>query len=246
MPTYIFNGISLEYAEKTPVITLANSNIEEPTDVYVTFYLTNVLDQWSGVTWERTPTVFTSGLITASAGSITTFTKVASENYYAIPLDSNLYIYKATFTPPQNASEDVVITIPSSNVFSYSYTDVTGAVLNGQTGYVTYTTQTRTVNISNGDIATVTIDTQYDLSVSTPSINEGEGVTFALTTKGLAAGTTLPYEITGVDSLDILGGQTRGISCCGREEGAQHEEKRSLFGRFKKNKGEEVNADEHN
>ena len=165
MPTYSYNGISLEYAEKVPVITLANSNVEQVTDVYVTFYLTNVLDSWSGVTWERTPTVFSTGQINASSGSITAFTQVGSQNFYAIPLDSNLYIYKATYTPPQNASQDVLLTIPSSSVFSYSYLDVTGVIINGQTGQSSYTTQTRNVKITNGDSATVTVDTQYDLII---------------------------------------------------------------------------------
>jgi hypothetical protein len=50
----------------------------------------------------------------------------------------------------------------------------------------------------------------YNLTTTTPTVNEGASVTVTLTTTGLSAGTTIPYAIggTGVTAADIVGGLT--------------------------------------
>ncbi len=50
----------------------------------------------------------------------------------------------------------------------------------------------------------------YGLTVSGTSVNEGQGVTFTLQTTDVAAGTTLPWTVTGVSAADVAGGVMSG------------------------------------
>jgi hypothetical protein len=50
----------------------------------------------------------------------------------------------------------------------------------------------------------------YSLSVGNTTVNEGEPVAFFLSTTGLAAGTSVPYALSGISSSDIAGGQLSG------------------------------------
>jgi len=48
--------------------------------------------------------------------------------------------------------------------------------------------------------------TTYSLSNNSYSVNEGSTASFTLTTKNLAAGTAVPYTLSGVSAADVLGG----------------------------------------
>ena len=53
-------------------------------------------------------------------------------------------------------------------------------------------------------------DPTYALTASTTNINEGSTAKFTLVTKNLAAGTEVGYQINGLSSEDIVGGNTSG------------------------------------
>lgn len=50
----------------------------------------------------------------------------------------------------------------------------------------------------------------YALTASASQVDEGHGLSFALQTTGLAAGSSLPYALTGVSSADVAGGVLAG------------------------------------
>ncbi len=63
--------------------------------------------------------------------------------------------------------------------------------------------QAASVNIDILDTSQTPATPTYTLTPSATSVNEGQAVTITLTTTNVAAGTTLPYTITGVTSPDI-------------------------------------------
>ena len=63
--------------------------------------------------------------------------------------------------------------------------------------------QAVSANVDIGDTSQTPATPTYALTPSATSVNEGQSVTVTLTTSNVAAGTTLPYTITGVTSPDI-------------------------------------------
>lgn len=63
----------------------------------------------------------------------------------------------------------------------------------------------------------VTLNATYALSVSAPTVDEGGSVTYSLTTAGLAAGSTVPYTISGVQAADVTGGVLTGSFTVGAD-----------------------------
>ena len=63
--------------------------------------------------------------------------------------------------------------------------------------------QAASVNVDINDTSQTPATPTYALTPSATSVNEGQSVTVTLTTSNVAAGTTLPYTITGVTSPDI-------------------------------------------
>ena len=59
------------------------------------------------------------------------------------------------------------------------------------------------------DTSTTPVPT-YALSSSNASVNEGATVTFTLTTTNVAAGTSIPYTVSGVSAADVSGGSLSG------------------------------------
>ncbi|WP_374435748.1 beta strand repeat-containing protein [Inhella sp.] len=53
-------------------------------------------------------------------------------------------------------------------------------------------------------------DPTYALTASSAQVNEGNGISFELQTTGLAAGSSLPYTISGVSTADVAGGVLAG------------------------------------
>ena len=207
MPTYSINGVDVAYnTSATPQITVASAAITGSTDVYVTLYVTNQRDSWSGITWERRPTVSTTGVVDTTNGSISPLTLVASPKFGNLNgMDSYLYIYKASYIPPVDFMGDVEISVPSSGVFSYSWKDVTGATLNGMTGSVTYQYATRTINISAGDTVSASVDTEvgFELNIGNQP-EEGQAFTISVGSKNIADTYQLSYEVSRIGSTETV------------------------------------------
>jgi Domain of unknown function (DUF4214)/RTX calcium-binding nonapeptide repeat (4 copies) len=55
----------------------------------------------------------------------------------------------------------------------------------------------------------------YSLTTNSPSINEGATASFQVSTKNVAAGTSVPYTISGVSASDVVGGQLSGTVTVG-------------------------------
>ncbi len=75
--------------------------------------------------------------------------------------------------------------------------------------------ETLTISAGGATASTVVNDTSkltgaYSLSVGNKTVNEGEPVAFFLSTTGIAAGTSVPYALSGISSSDIAGGQLSG------------------------------------
>lgn len=60
-------------------------------------------------------------------------------------------------------------------------------------------------------------DPTYALSASLSSVDEGASITFTLATTNLAAGTVVPYTLSGVSAADITGGQLTGTLVLGAD-----------------------------
>ena len=54
------------------------------------------------------------------------------------------------------------------------------------------------------------VPTSYQLASTTSSVNEGNSASFRLSTTGVAAGTILNYNLSGISSADIVGGSLTG------------------------------------
>jgi len=66
-------------------------------------------------------------------------------------------------------------------------------------------TPTVSAVVTINDTSTAPLQVAYALGASAPKINEGSSVTITLTTTNVAAGTLVPYTITGISSSDIGG-----------------------------------------
>ena len=60
------------------------------------------------------------------------------------------------------------------------------------------------------DTATTLIPPSYKLSINTASVNEGSSVTYTIITTGITSGTVLGYQLKGVSTSDVLGGNLTG------------------------------------
>jgi hypothetical protein len=205
----LYNGVNLVYAQASPVITVAEPLIEGQVDVYVTFYLNNVIDTWGGASMERTPTVSTSGQITASTGSIGAFSRVTTILFPSLQtVDANLHIYKSTYVPSVDFFGNVNFSIASSGVFSYSWLDYIEYVYNGMTGSGYWRTATRTVNISSGDFETVAVDTEFRYELNSANgiyeVNEGDSLAFDFDTVHLTNPNSLSYQIYKINSVESV------------------------------------------
>lgn len=73
-------------------------------------------------------------------------------------------------------------------------------------GTILASTGTKRINDTSQAVA----EPGYNLSASSPKVNEGEQVLITLTTVNVPLNTTVPYTITGVTSADIAGASLSG------------------------------------
>jgi hypothetical protein len=79
--------------------------------------------------------------------------------------------------------------------------------------------ETLTVSAGGATASTIVNDTSravatpsYLLTASNSSVNEGATATFTLTTTNVAAGTTVPYTLSGINAADVSGGSLSGTT----------------------------------
>jgi hypothetical protein len=118
-------------------------------------------------------------------------------------VDSNLYIYKATYTPSSDFIGSVNISVPSSGVFSYSWLDVTSYVILGSGGGY-FTSVTRTTAVTGGDTELINVDTEFRFELnelnSAYEVNEGDSLTFIFDTVHLSNSHSLSYRVYKLNS----------------------------------------------
>ena len=77
--------------------------------------------------------------------------------------------------------------------------------------------QTSSVNINDTSTTVVAPSPTYALVADVANVNEGDTVTFTLTTTNVAAGSQIAYSISGVSPSDINGGSLNGLATVGAD-----------------------------
>ena len=178
------------------------------------------------------PTVITEQQIIWPTTVVKTPVVVAPVATYALSSGSTSVNEGATATFTLTTTNVASGTAVPYTLSGINASDITGGALTGSVAVNSSGTATITVNIvadsltEGAETLTVTAggtsavtklnDTSttpvptYALSSSNAVDNEGATVTFTLTTTNVAAGTSIPYTLSGVNAADVLGGLLTG------------------------------------
>lgn len=178
------------------------------------------------------PTIITEQQIIWPTTVVKTPVVVAPVATYALSSGSTSVNEGATATFTLTTTNVASGTAVPYTLSGINASDITGSALTGSAIVDSRGVATITVNIvadsltegaetltvtAGGTSASTTInDTSttpiptYALSSSNASVNEGATVTFTLTTTNVAAGTLIPYTLSGVNAADVLGGALSG------------------------------------